>query len=354
MEAIGIATAIIQFIGFGAKTIKGAHQIYVSTTSASEFNASLKVTVTEMSIWRRTLNPPDMTASTYSPEEPSIFKLAEECQRLANELRELLEIPENALSDAAKQLVLGQLYFGDIHARMERIDPAHAKTFEWIFDDAQGPELREMTNGVSFVHWLKSETGIFHITGKLFLKKCPEVIPHVFPEEWNTAKELVEKSALANSRSDNIFALNMPLTRLSMRNALDKLIKVKELYQDRCFCFFIDGLDEFEETHREDYFDMVNLVHSWTEAAPDHVKLCVSSRDYNVFRNAFDAKKRLRLQDFTRGDISNFVSARFSSFSTSKNVRLTEVERGSLVTAVTERGGNFPLGFGCQGTASWD
>jgi hypothetical protein len=46
---------------------------------------------------------------------------------------------------------------------------------------------------------------------------------------------------------------------------------------------------------------------SWTEAAPQGVKLCVSSREYNVFVNFFPSHKRLRLQDLTAADMRHYV-----------------------------------------------
>ena len=68
-----------------------------------------------------------------------------------------------------EQRILNRLSFSDMYGRFEAVDTAHYKTFEWIFEDVvtveeSGPDhvARE-----SFVRWLSSGTGIFHIAGKL-------------------------------------------------------------------------------------------------------------------------------------------------------------------------------------------
>jgi hypothetical protein len=115
-----------------------------------------------------------------------------------------------------------------------------------------------------------------------------------------------------------------------VREAFRRLIKLRNLYDKRCFCFLIDGLDEYEETRREDYKDMVDLLHSWTKSAPDDVKICVSSRDYNVFLNRFSPEKRLRLQDLTRRDMQQYVEDKLGEIADAK-------KRSELVGAIVEK-----------------
>jgi hypothetical protein len=99
----------------------------------------------------------------------------------------------------------------------------------------------------------------------------------------------------------------LDLGNKEIRAAFSRLIENRNLYKKHCFCFFIDGLDEYEETRQEDYKVMVELLCSWTRAAPQDVKICVSSREYNVFLNAFSTERRLRLQDLTRRDMELYV-----------------------------------------------
>lgn len=105
-----------------------------------------------------------------------------------------------------------------------------------------------------------------------------------------------------------------------IRSAFTRLIAEKQLYQNHCFCYFIDGLDEYEE-RREDYKDLVKLLLGWT--SPD-VKICVSSREDPVFMNAFAIERRLRLQDLTRGDMLIYVVDRLELANNEESMKLVD------------------------------
>ncbi|KAB8214794.1 hypothetical protein BDV33DRAFT_195797 [Aspergillus novoparasiticus] len=113
------------------------------------------------------------------------------------------------------------------------------------------------------------------------LKQYPEFIPVVFPEQW-------EKSI----RSDWRVQLQFRFSRKDI-----------QLYEKFRLCFFIDGLNECLETCQEDYHDMVNLLLGWISVASLDLKLCVSSRNYEIFRTAFEDEKRLQLHELTLNEI---------------------------------------------------
>lgn len=71
----------------------------------------------------------------------------------------------------------------------------------------------------------------------------------------------------------------------------------------------IDGLDEFDGTdeQREELIDLLNDL-----AAFENVKLCVSSRSWNIFQDAFAEFPQLRLEDLTHDDISHYVREQLS------------------------------------------
>jgi hypothetical protein len=68
-------------------------------------------------------------------------------------------------------------------------------------------------------------------------------------------------------------------------------------------CFFIDGLDEYDGIHS----DVVQLFQKFS--ASDNIKICLSSRPWNVIQNAFGEGRnpKLMLQDLTREDINIYV-----------------------------------------------
>ena len=115
-----------------------------------------------------------------------------------------------------------------------------------------------------------------------------------------------------------------------IRKAFSRLIANRNLYKTHRFCFFIDGLDEYEETRQEDYKDMVSLLCSWADAAPQAVKICVSSREYNVFMNGFSENQRLRVQDLTRGDMERYIRVKLEGMR-------DETEREDLVQAILDK-----------------
>lgn len=69
------------------------------------------------------------------------------------------------------------------------------------------------------------------------------------------------------------------------------------------FCFFIDGLDEYEGNPN----DMVELIRI-LRFLPN-VKICVSSRDWNNFEAEFGGNQtqKLYMQDFNHNDIGKYV-----------------------------------------------
>ncbi|CAI4215998.1 unnamed protein product [Parascedosporium putredinis] len=164
----------------------------------------------------------------------------------------------------------------------------------------------------------KSLSGLFRSLLHDVLSSCPELIPIILPKEWHMALEMPWQSQGTIEFSD-----------ATIQRAFT-LIAKESRYQDRCFCFFIDGLDEYEETHQEDYRAMIELLSSWTRVAPNNIKLCVSSREYNVFLNFFPPDQRLRLQDLTRGDITRYIHDKLQDID-------DESDKSCLVEAIMEK-----------------
>jgi hypothetical protein len=100
---------------------------------------------------------------------------------------------------------------------------------------------------------------------------------------------------------------------MQIRDALNKLIYGNEIYKNHSYCFFLDGLDELKETPQEDYSSLVRLLQEWVQASSGRLKICVSSREYNVFGNAFSPEKRIRLQELTRVDMECYARERLGN-----------------------------------------
>ncbi|KAL8675663.1 MAG: hypothetical protein Q9224_007426 [Gallowayella concinna] len=85
---------------------------------------------------------------------------------------------------------------------------------------------------------------------------------------------------------------------------LKELLKIAVTISSRRCCFFIDGLDEFDEG----FWELLDMLDSLKQLA--NVKICVSSRPLHVFEKSFEGQAKLRLQDLTRESISTYVKHR--------------------------------------------
>lgn len=68
----------------------------------------------------------------------------------------------------------------------------------------------------------------------------------------------------------------------------------------------VDGLDEFDD----DYGELLQLLNEANQNPG--VKICVSSRPWNVFKDEYKDNPVLRLEKLTRDDITLFVRKKFS------------------------------------------
>ncbi|MDI1486102.1 MAG: hypothetical protein OHK93_004292 [Ramalina farinacea] len=235
---------------------------------------------------------------------------------------------------------LASLHFPEIHSRQEKIAKAHQETFKWIFDDS----VEAVRPWANFVHWLKTESGIYWISGKAGSGKST-LMNYIQQDErkmealtaWAGPKTIVcpsfffwgagsdlQRTVAGLLRSllyqilgqfpDLIGAVGSsaggihefePIAAWTEQRLIDTLQQTtRAISPSCCVCLFIDGLDEFGEDH----YVLIEMIQ--TLAALPAVKCCVSSRAESQFVKAFDSSSKLRLQDLTRSDIKTFVSAK--------------------------------------------
>ncbi|OAR05862.1 hypothetical protein LLEC1_05760 [Akanthomyces lecanii] len=239
--------------------------------------------------------------------------------------------------------ILKSLSFRSNVARHDTIPEAHQRTFSWVFP-APEPEDTSCPN-LSLQTWLERGRGMFWVSGKPGAGKSTLIkfiADHESTQEalskWSAPKRAVIVShyfwcaGTQMQRSHNgllqtlLFEIlrQLPDSIVSLLperwsspsaagwamadlyNALYTIVGQPDLPVK--FCFFIDGLDEFEGDHLALCHELMALAKS------DNVKLCLSSRPWSVFEEAFGSGKmgHLRLHDVTKNDIVNFVLYRFS------------------------------------------
>ncbi|KAK0645399.1 hypothetical protein B0T16DRAFT_411116 [Cercophora newfieldiana] len=247
-----------------------------------------------------------------------------------------------------EQSLLKSLDFSARPIRHRSIPEAHSKTFRWVFQPSQGAPSAATRLG----HWLENSSGIFWISGKpgsgksTFMKfvagddrtgklvsqwatSMPSAISsHYF---WAAGTSL-QKSAegLLRSLVFDIFrrcpevreaicmrmmsplgqkgdALEMADWTLStLELVLHEVAKRNDLSAK--FCIFIDGLDEYDGDHFELCQTLTSLAKS------PHIKICLSSRPWTVFEEAFgsDAERKIYMHHLTREDILNYTHSRMN------------------------------------------
>ena len=245
-----------------------------------------------------------------------------------------------------EQRVLRSLYYPRQEDRYLKIENAYWKTFEWIFEEGIKGEGRHQD--IRFVEWLQNQNGVYWISGKpgsgkstlmkylqchmktkealskwastsgsaalitasfdfwnagndmqksqegllrslllTIFKRCPSLISTICPSRWESAQ----------SRYDD----NEPWNISELSQAMKGVLEQRSLSAK--YCFFIDGLDEYEGKH----YEIIKALNFLTSSA--HVKICLSSRPWNIFEDAYGriSNRKVYLQDLTQGDIKSYV-----------------------------------------------
>lgn len=255
-------------------------------------------------------------------------------------------------SEASEELkILNSLKFATMPVRYSAITEAHSRTFRWIFSPNELPQ-NDPRSQIKFSSWLREQSGIFWVSGKPgsgkstlmkyicdneetesslsqwakpqklitasfffwlagtmmqkslngliqsllyeILRACPSLAPTLCASRWNPS--------VINSRASDPWKLKE--LRQSFKRLKDARVNGVK------FCFFIDGLDEYDGDH-------IELIQILEEIADcDYIKLCVSSRPLNCFERAFGVsfEKKLYLQDLTREDIALYAREKLGSY----------------------------------------
>lgn len=272
-----------------------------------------------------------------------------------------------------RQLILGCI--GRNTNRRDSIHEAATQTFGWIFRNPDLVFKREPSLEISFPCWLETGCDVFHIAGKPgsgkstlmkylvqhqkttsllrswsrscgtrkavhaafffwkqgtwlehstqglvrgllyeILHQVPSLIPTMFPQLWHP-----------DSMDSEIPFQNSKITESEVSDAFERLVMSPNEFREVSICFFIDGLDEYNEsTQGLSHADLVRLLFTWVKRSSGRVKLCVSSREWMEF-DAFSSKQRITLQNLTRVDMQIFVRHRLTNIP--RFVKMEEADR---------------------------
>jgi hypothetical protein len=261
--------------------------------------------------------------------------------------------------------VLEGLTFNQLDYRHSQICAAHPATFEWVFATKfrtwlQSPKPIFWISGkpgsgkstlmkflvdnpdtsvilqrysepqkiatASYYFWIngnvlqRSQEGLLRALLYDVLRRFPDLIQSVLPKAW----DLSETTMVGHE------TLNLLWSRADLLNAFKRL--GSQNHQLLRICFFIDGLDEYDGDHD----DLVETIRYLTKS---NIKLCVASRPWNVFEDAFgqDPEFKIYLQDFNRHDIEVYVADKLQKLPSFKKLRASHADADKITTEIIEK-----------------
>ncbi|KAK7710806.1 hypothetical protein SLS64_005711 [Diaporthe eres] len=132
----------------------------------------------------------------------------------------------------------------------------------------------------------KSLKGVIRGLLHCVLSEAPDLIPVVFPAQWE----------------ESMFNDKLHIEHHECQQGFKLLTSMNATSRNHKFAFFVDGLDEFDGNHS----DLVRQLFDWVTNS-QNVKLCVSSREWAVFHDAFKDCPHFSLHHLTRSDMQRVV-----------------------------------------------
>ncbi|KAI0549228.1 hypothetical protein F4679DRAFT_584803 [Xylaria curta] len=265
--------------------------------------------------------------------------LVEELESLEQQISKL-SLSQNVVAE--EQAILKSLNFKTRPLRHTTIPEAYQKTFRWVYH----LEGDNSTSATLVAKWLKSGDGVFWVAGKpgsgkstfmKFIADEPRTL-HLL-SEWSGSKKIIVASHYFWSAGTAMQKSQEGLLRTLLYEIFQQCSElIKPICGNRCaglgedsedgllrwtlsdlcevlrrvaaqemgsvrFCFFIDGLDEYDGNHSDLCEVLGDLARS------DNIKICLSGRPWNEFEQAFgeDLRRKLYMQDLTRDDILEYT-----------------------------------------------
>ncbi|KAF2969412.1 hypothetical protein GQX73_g4162 [Xylaria multiplex] len=222
--------------------------------------------------------------------------------------------------------ILRSLAFDSIHNRRDHIERAHKETCLWVYD----------SNRTNFAEWLQSGSGIYWInglagSGKSTLMKyvTADEKTHCALQSWTGGRRLITAShyfwnagtEMQKSHQGLLQTLlyqileadpslcnvlcseHQPGTPWSMQELTTAFERLSTTPQPTSmFCFFIDGLDEYQGPEET----LIQIVKNLT--AGSNIKICASSRPWAAFHAEWNSSiYTFKMQDFTKADMTKYV-----------------------------------------------
>lgn len=225
-----------------------------------------------------------------------------------------------------RRSLLNSLSFHTMEFRHSEIRNAHQQTFNWAFervfqawlsspqpifwisgkpgsgkstlmkflaDNPKTPTMLERWSGTrrlvisSYFFWIngtklqRSQEGLLRALLHEILNQCPDVIEEVLPDQSEAMR-----IAIVNRRQTEL-----QWSRDTLLSAFKRLLEHRNAIETK-FCMFIDGLDEYNANSKHSFDDLIQTIRCLTEL---DVKICVASRPWNEFEDAYGKNLKCKL-----------------------------------------------------------
>lgn len=297
---------------------------------------------------------------------------------LLEQVRLIVHESKTALGRKAYSKIMDKLNVDGMVDRFDEVDEAHEHTFGWILEPGPAPETEtaeETQARQGIIDWLCHGDGVFHITGKpgagkstLMKYLCQSPMAQEFLSSWAGDKLLmttnfffwrlgidVQKS-LHGLRRALLYAILQELPGLTenvfprhwksvfddklvsihtkdVNMALEALFEQTDFLLSHRLVFFIDGLDEYHGDHD----GMLKTLLKWTKEHKSDIKLCVSSREWEIFTQRLADCPRIKLQEITRRDMQTYVNEELYENEEFTQVSLRRPEILNLADIITQK-----------------
>lgn len=294
---------------------------------------------------------------------------------LQKALTEAEDVLNDDLANTSQTSFLPTLHFDRIHDRYDTVAEAYGSTFEWTvhFDSRSDVQWHNFASWIESNHtdqkiyWIAGQPG----SGKSTLMKylaSSATIRRLF-KQWAGTREIVlaqcyfwapgtdlQKSLEGMLRTLITQLLEHDLTPASIVKSIYPVrwhqaydspnshrppthwslpelkrmfrLTLEHLMQHRNVVLFVDGLDEYGKntTQRQELVDLFLAL----ETLP-RLKLCLSSRPWNVFSDAFKNYPCLRLEDLNRPDIMAYITSKCDKSPAFQELVAIRPERAELL-----------------------
>jgi hypothetical protein len=274
-------------------------------------------------------------------------------------------IARNTIKEHCEQRILDRLWYRRIDDREDSIDAPHTKTLDWALEPPH-----QNVEWDSLADFLQVGFGIYWISGKAGSGKST-LMKHLFKAQhtkdllvrWSGQESLIlasfffwnlgtmyqkSQEGLLRGLLFRVLEANRSLIPELLPNMwrqaftsdeqfinLPSLAEIKGVFEklsdcqdvSRKFCFFIDGLDEYEGN----YLDGIAFIEQLSRSPA--IKVVLSSRPIPSCVEAFSAKPHLQLQDLTKPDIEQYVLDSVASHPYMKELLKTDQGEASAILA---------------------